>query len=343
MLSFDRTLVFIDGRELDWFVRREEEWDVNDELTCQKAIQRFDLSPRPMGIPTDIDPPPKTIHIDWPVNPIPIEVQRNVGKRIVKRGEFGWLSDEKVDEIVEIIADFPITLEQALSLRAAINQEKSVYSHHRIMDRKKELKRRYDNGTDILELAKIVDGPPVNVFRAILSARNFGKNRIKTLLKEPGRMNDRDQEQFKIAEEADRVSNVDQTETHIAADLFEDVLCDHFDSLGIRFRRQAELVKEQVESEGRPIRTPDLLFLDDLRINGIPCAWIDAKHFFGSALSFPRKKTQKQINRYTEAYGQGAIIYRHGFCDGLNLHGAQKLDSGPVDLSLLTEHNENRS
>ena len=72
---------------------------------------------------------------------------------MAKRGEFGWLSDEKVDEIVGIIADFPITLEQALSLRAAINQEKSVYSHHRIMDRKKDLKRRYDNGTDILELA----------------------------------------------------------------------------------------------------------------------------------------------------------------------------------------------
>ena len=340
MLSFDRTLVFIDGRELDWFVRREEEWDVNDELTCQKAIQRFDLSPRPMGIPTDIDPHPKTIHIDWPVNPIPIEVQRNVGKRIVKRGEFGWLSDEKVDEIVEIIADFPITLEQALSLRAAINQEKSVYSHHRIMDRKKELKRRYDNGTDILELAKIVDGPPVNVFRAILSARNLGKNRIKTLLKEPGRMNDRDQEQFKIAEDADRVSNVDQTETHIAADLFEDVLCDHFDSLGIRFRRQAELVKEQVESEGRPVRTPDLLFLDDLRINGIPCAWIDAKHFYGADVNFQRKKIVKQAGRYVDTWGQGALVFRHGFCDNVHIPGTVLLDCGPLDLGPLNQITE---
>ena len=49
------------------------------------------------------------------------------------------------------------------------------------------------------------------------------------MLKEPKMMDERDQEQFKIAEEADRVSNVDQTETHIAADLFEDVLCNHFD------------------------------------------------------------------------------------------------------------------
>ena len=36
-------------------MRREEKWDARDELTCQKAIQRFDLHPRPMGIPDDID------------------------------------------------------------------------------------------------------------------------------------------------------------------------------------------------------------------------------------------------------------------------------------------------
>ena len=90
MLSSKQTPVFIDGRLPEQFVRREEKWDARDELTCQKAIQRFDLHPRPMGIPDDIDPPPKIIEIDWPINPIPIEVQRNVGKRIVKRGEFGW-------------------------------------------------------------------------------------------------------------------------------------------------------------------------------------------------------------------------------------------------------------
>lgn len=318
------------------------EWDSRDEATCRRAIRRFNVKPRAMGIPSIIEPAPRTIKIEWPVNPVPIEVQKNVGKLVVKRGEFGFLSDEEVGEIAKIIEDFPITLEQALSLRAAINQEKSVYSHHRIMNRKKELKRKYDNGSDILELAKLVDGPPVNVFRAILSARNFSKNRIKTLLKEPKKMNERDQEQFKIAEESDRVANVDQTETHLAADLFEDLLCEHFESIDVRFRRQNELVKEQIAEEGRPVRTPDLLFLDDLRINGIPCAWIDAKHFFGSALSFPRKKAQKQVDRYTEVYGQGAIIYRHGFCDGLHLRGAQKLDAGPVDLSLLIEHNENR-
>ena len=122
-------------------------------------------------------------------------------------------------------------------------------------------------------------------------------------------MNDRDQEEFAKAEEADKVSSVNQSDTQTAAEVFEDILCAHFDSLDIRFRRQEDLLREQKESEGRAVVTPDLLLLDDVRINGVPCAWIDAKHFYGADLRFPRKKTQKQVDRYVKEYGQGAIVY----------------------------------
>ena len=81
--------------------------------------------------------------------------------------------------------------------------------------------------------------------------------------------------------------------------------------------------------------------IDDVRINGIPCAWIDAKHFFGADLKFPKKKTQKQVDRYVAEYGHGALVYRHGFCDGLRLRGAIKLDSSPLDLKPLEDFHEN--
>ena len=85
---------------------------------------------------------------------------------------------------------------------------------------------------------------------------------------------------------------------------------------------------------------PDLLLLDDVRINGIPCAWIDAKHFFGADLKFPKKKTQKQVDRYVNEYGQGAIVYRHGFCQSLELNGAIQLDASPLDLKPLADFHE---
>ncbi|HJO41771.1 MAG TPA: TPD domain-containing protein, partial [Candidatus Thalassarchaeaceae archaeon] len=170
----------------------------------------------------------------------------------------------------------------------------------------------------------------------------WSKNRIKETLKDPRRLNKRDREEFAKSEEADKVSSVNQSETQSAAEVFEDILCAHFDFLGIRFRRQEELLQEQKKAEGRAVVTPDLLLLDDVRINGVPCAWIDAKHFFGADLKFPRKKTQKQVDRYVNEYGQGAIVYRHGFTESLQLPGAILLDASPLDLTPLDEFHEKR-
>ena len=261
----------------------------------ERALARFSQKPRPMGIPEVIDPPPKKVNIRWNTNAVPKEVQTAAGKIACIPGEFGFLPEERVQEIAKQLDGMPISLEQALSLRAALNQEKSVYSHSKLMRRSNEISRRYESGESIIALSKRFDAPPVNTFRAVLTGRGWTKTRIKeTLNKNPSKLSKRDREQFELAESVDRVSSVNQTETQNAAEVFEEILCDHFDSLGVRFRRQEELLNEQTRKEGRAIITPDLLLLDDVRINGIPCAWIAAKQFFGADLKFPKKKTQKK-------------------------------------------------
>ena len=308
----------------------------------ERALARFTVNPRPMGIPKEINPPPEKVEIKWKTKAVTKEVQSKAGKIACIPGEFGFLPEERVQEIAAKLGGLPISLEQALSLRAALNQEKSVYSHSKLMRRSNELSRRYDSGESVIALSKRFDAPPVNTFRAILTGRGWTKTRIKdTLNKNPSKLNKRDREQFELAESVDRVSSVNQTETQTAAEVFEEILCSYFESVGVRFRRQEELLREQTKSEGRAIITPDLLLLDDVRINGIPCAWIDAKHFFGADLKFPKKKTQKQVDRYVAEYGQGALVYRHGFCDGLRLRGAIQLDSSPLDLKPLEDFHEN--
>ena len=308
----------------------------------ERALARFTANPRPMGIPKEINPPPEKVEIKWKTKAVTKEVQNKAGKIACIPGEFGFLPEERVQEIAVKLDGMPISLEQALSLRAALNQEKSVYSHSKLMRRSNELSRRYDSGESVIALSKRFDAPPVNTFRAILTGRGWTKNRIKeTLNKNPSKLNKRDREQFELAESVDRVSSVNQTETQTAAEVFEEILCSYFESVGVRFRRQEELLREQTKQEGRAIITPDLLLLDDVRINGVPCAWIDAKHFFGADLKFPKKKTQKQVDRYVAEYGQGALVYRHGFCEGLRLRGAIKLDSSPLDLKPLEDFHEN--
>lgn len=312
-----------------------------DEEAVLRAKERFDRTPSAMGLPVNMDPPPRQIKMNWKLSPVPKDIEREVHDIVCRPGEFGFLDDDRVDEIAELIGKRPISLEQALSLRAALNQEKAVFSHGRLQRRAREMRRKYEGGESVLSLSKRYDFPPVNLFRAILTARNWSKNRIKETLREPDKKLDkRDLVEFRKAEAEDRVTHVNQAETHHAADLFEKVLCDHFTANGVRYRTQTELLKEQVESEGRPVRTPDLLMLDHVEINGVPVAWIDAKHFYGAGLSFQRKKTQKQVNRYVEEWGHGAIIYRHGFCDGLKMKGAILLDASPIDLTELIEHNK---
>jgi len=313
---------------------------VGDDEAIQRALSRFSVDPPPMGFSQNIEPPARIVNIKWKLNAVKKSVQTKASPLVQSPGEFGFLPEERVQQIAEKIKNLDITLEQSLSLRSALNQEKSVYSHGRLMSRANELKRRYDSGDSVLSLSTRFDAPPVNVFRAILTGRGWSKNKIKETLKAPSKMNEKDREQFQLAESADRVSSVNQSETQNAAEVFEDILCDYFTSLNIRFRRQEDLLDEQKKSEGRAIITPDLLLLDDVRINGIPCAWIDAKHFFGADLRFPKKKTQKQVDRYVNEYGQGAIVYRHGFCDTLRLKGAILLDSSPLDLEPLATFHE---
>ena len=299
-----------------------------------KAEGRFDRQPKPMAIPADVDAP-KTFHLEWTVSPVPIKAEEKVASWVVRRGEYGWLSDERVEEIAEKVTSEAMTVDQALSLRSALLQQKTVYSHHKMKRNARTLARKYREGSTILELSREFDYAPMNIFRAVLEALGWSKNKIKESLRNPSSMKERERREFEAAEAADRVTSVDQSETQVKADLFEDILADWFEEQGIRLRRQPEMVKEQSEALGRPVRTPDLLFLDHVYINGQPVAWLDAKHFYGADVDFQRKKMKKQMNRYIDEWGSGAIMFRHGFCENLYLPGVLMLDSGSIDLTRL--------
>ena len=299
-----------------------------------RANQRFDRKERVMGFP-DIVLQPEKHSFSWQTNPVPLKDEEALAKFVMKKGEFGWLEDERVNEIGRFVDGKNMTLDQALSLRSALLQQKTVYSHGRLKSRAKALFRLYNEGVSVVDLSKRFDFPPMNIFRVILTEKRWSKSRIKECLRDPRKMKNREREEFEKAEAADRVSNVDQSETHSRADLFEEVLADWFESRGVKIRRQNEMVSEQKLKHGRPINTPDILFLDHVEINGQPVAWIDAKHFYGADVQFQRKKMAKQMSRYIEEWGSGAVVYRHGFSENLFIPGCLMLDAENLDLSKM--------
>lgn len=302
----------------------------------EKAKVRFSTTPIPLGFPDNIDPEPVNISIDWPTNPIRQNVERKVCDLVTIPGEWGFLDDDAVEIIAKRLEPHNMTIEQGLSLRKALMQEKAVYGHHKMMGRANTFRKRYDEGESVLQLSRRFDFPPVAIFRAILTSRGWSKVKIRDSLRQPDKkMEKRDVDEFRKAEEKDRVTNVDQGDTAIKADLFEVVVGNYLDKHGINYRRQEDLLKEQQKEHGRPVNTPDFLIMDKLEVNGEQIAWIDAKNFYGANLSFTKKKTRKQMNRYIDEWGFGAIVYRHSFCDAVNIPGVLKLDHTPLDISIM--------
>ena len=302
----------------------------NDRLNYEKTgIQ-------PVGLPDDPSGA-KSFSFEWTCNPVKLSDEEKMAEFVVRRGEFGWVDDDRVDEIAAFAEPLSISSDQALSLRSALLQQKTVYGHSAMRNRGRQIHRDYKQGMSVVELSKKYDFPPMNIFRQILAEKGWSKSKIKEAVRAPSRFSERERKEFEAAEEADRVSNVDQSETHLRADVFETILADWFEEQGVQLRRQPELVKEQSAEIGRPKLTPDILFLDHVEINGQPVAWIDAKHFYGADVGFQRKKMQKQMMRYIGEWGSGAIVFRHGFSENLYMAGVTMLDASPLDLSDLQD------
>ena len=109
-------------------------------------------------------------------------MEREVHDIVCRPGEFGFLDDDRVDEIADLLGKRPISLEQALSLRAALNQEKAVFSHGRLQRRAQEMLRKYEGGESVLSLSKRYDFPrlicseqsyPLAIGRKIVSRKHF--------------------------------------------------------------------------------------------------------------------------------------------------------------------------
>ena len=68
-------------------------------------------------------------------------------------------------------------------------------------------------------------------------------------------------------------------------------------------------------------KSPDIVLLDDVYINGKLIRWVDAKNLFGNSLYKSQKRIMdfnKQVNDYVDLFGPGAIVFGHGYSTDYN-------------------------
>ena len=114
----------------------------------------------------------------------------------------------------------------------------------------------------------------------------------------------------------------------ILSEKFEKKVYKFFRNKKIAIITENELRQKQQKKYGRHIITPDLLFKNEMIINGQKIKWIDCKNYYGSATNnIMIKKNQKQIDKYTSHFGNGALLFAYGFNDELKnkLHNVMLL------------------
>ena len=134
-----------------------------------QARVRFDQNPPPMGFPEDLEQP-KTFKFEWKLSPVPLKDEEAMAGKVMRKGEFGWLEDDRVDEIADIAKGYKMTLEQALSLRSALLQQKTVYGHGR-----QGLRKVYVNQVDLAN----VKGPSLKLLKQRTVFRMWIKANLK--------------------------------------------------------------------------------------------------------------------------------------------------------------------
>ena len=68
----------------------------------KKANQRFDLAKKPLGIPEEMEEV-KKFSFDWKNSPVPLKDEEALSKFVLRKGEFGWLEDDRVQEIADFV------------------------------------------------------------------------------------------------------------------------------------------------------------------------------------------------------------------------------------------------
>ena len=114
------------------------------------------------------------------------------------------------------------------------------------------------------------------------------------------------------------------------------------------FLTENELMAE-MKAGKRPMGpTPDILFLQEVEINGCTVKWLDAKQYYASAMlankkKIPNGKLLNQALRYNNHYGgQGAFVFARGYCAELAtiVPCALLLDATPLDMSKIEAYQE---
>lgn len=286
-----------------------------------------------------------TFVLAWDVRTIKRECFTRLQDIFMTETDYAPAAAERIRGVVADLNrqfDCKLSRGQALSIHNAVVKHKIITNYPRMNAVIDEIARKYIAGSDILDLSKAYDFPPLNLLRGIfLHIGSYTPGELYRLFVNRARpesyLTGRDLDQFLRAFYNDAESTINHDRIARIAEENEQRVVGYFRSLGIRLKTQNELVHEQKKLHGRAIATPDIVFLDDVIINGVRVHWLDYKDYAGTNIPFLYNSNVAQSQRYTAMFGGGAICYRFSFIDELYIPNTLLLNASalPVKLAKL--------
>lgn len=273
------------------------------------------------------------LNIKIKINPLDSIIEKYIIKKLNKNPpeSYDKIKQEELEEIYsEVINNFSkvqtnnFSTKIILSIRANLMREHMMITHKKIISKEKLLISDYDSGIDLEQLVIKYDGSPLNLLRLIFQSKYHKK--LTKIINKTNLLSSRDKTQLDWAINHDVYALINQDEILTKSNDFEDKIKLVLDNLGIRYKTQSELAKEQMIESNKVTNTPDFLILDEFFINGFKINWIDAKNFYGCGTKFMVKKIKSQTIKYINKWGSGSVIFNLGFNSELEIESILMID-----------------
>ena len=213
---------------------------------------------------------------------------------------------------------------------------------YRVKDQAKKMTWEWQHGKSFTDIARAFDFPPILTALMILEQRKVNRKQFWKMLSDLDRVQDRRlRKELADAAKTDIVYSQEGTARQYARGRWgEAKLATWLKGKGLEYRTEKDLRAEYD-------KTPDALLHKPIDVDASKKYWIESKATFGDPVEIKRH-IKKQLEPYTELFGDGMVVYWFGFVDdvelplpeGVSVVDANFFESPPVPYEYVPVNNE---
>jgi len=215
-----------------------------------------------------------------------------------------------IEDVERLHATIGIDKELLLVIHTQRASRVSTRKYYVIKNQIQKIRRNWNNGMTITQIAKMYEFSPVLMAMFVLLSDGISRKEFWRIVRGERKTTRRIMCEIEEACKNDVAYSPWGLEVQRKRGQWgEELLNTWLDNYHLEYQVERDL-------RGKFKKTPDCLLAKPLKLNGEEIMWIESKANFGDGVEFNRNM-RKQVIPYTEMFGRGIIVYWFGFVDGL--------------------------